>query len=64
VRILLAKQDNFIRISFKKSANPDMVDEKLIPSEKSQFELEEVQLPKQYPFTLQGSLIQSIAGEM
>jgi hypothetical protein len=33
--MLLAKQDNFIRISFKKSANPDMVDEKLIPSEES-----------------------------
>lgn len=33
-----------------------MIDEKLLPPPESEFELEEVPLPKQYPFRLQSAL--------
>lgn len=41
-----------------------MVDEKLLPPPHSTFELEEVPLPKQYPFKLQSALYQLIAKDM
>ncbi len=44
--------------------NDEVVDEKLLPPEGSSFELEEVYLPKQYPFKLQVALYQAINEDM